>query len=387
MGHIDIYTILVLTAINLATVSIALPLIMGRGISQAARMAQGSLIFQTLGWVFIIASDQWNGHWLDLVLSTCSMASASLANYLMFLALQDWLGARPLRRTLLLLTVLMPVGYALSFSNYPVRVGFANFVFAAQLLVVARAALWPERSKRGATLPWRVLITLCYSAVALVTVGRGILGGFYPELYPNFQASHPVNVVAQLTANVALVLTAVAVLVAWREEADARLREQAYTDGLTGLLNRHGWNERAPILFDQARRHRTALALIMLDLDNFKRINDTRGHEVGDQVLRLFSDVLLYHRRSGDLAARVGGEEFALLLPYTDRVGAIQIEQRLRVSLHDACDLHPSLNVDYSSGLAMLNANDASLTAFMVRADTALYRAKHEGRGRLVVVG
>ena len=127
--------------------------------------------------------------------------------------------------------------------------------------------------------------------------------------------------------------------------------------------------------------------MIFLDLDNFKRINDTRGHEVGDQVLRLFSDVLLYHRRSGDLAARVGGEEFALLLPYTDRVGAIQIEQRLRVSLHDACDLHPSLNVDYSSGLAMLNANDASLTAFMVRADTALYRAKHEGRGRLVVVG
>lgn len=106
----------------------------------------------------------------------------------------------------------------------------------------------------------------------------------------------------------------------------------------------------------------------MLDLDHFKRINDTRGHEVGDQVLRLFSDVLLYHRRSGDLAARVGGEEFALLLPYTDRVGAIQIEQRLRVSLHDACELHPSLNVDYSSGLAMLNANDASLTAFMVRA-------------------
>jgi diguanylate cyclase (GGDEF)-like protein len=368
-------------------VSIALPLIMGRGISQAARMAQGSLICQTLGWVFIIASDQWNGHWLDPVLSTCSMACASFANYLMFLALQDWLGERPLRRTLLLLTALMPVGYALSFSNYPLRVGFANFVFAAQLLLVARSALWPERSKRGATLPWRVLITLCYGAVALVTLGRGILGGFYPELYPNFQAPHIVNVVAQMTANVALVLTAVAVLVAWREEADAKLREQAYTDALTGLLNRHGWNERAPILFDQARRHNTALALIMLDLDHFKLINDTRGHEVGDQVLRLFSDVLLYHRRSGDLAARVGGEEFALLLPFTDRVGAIQIEQRLRSSLRAACELHPALNVDYSGGLAMLNANDATLTALLVRADAAMYRAKDEGRGRLVVVG
>ena len=387
MGHIDIYTILVLTAINLATVSIALPLIMGRGISRAARMAQGSLICQTLGWVFIIVSDQWNGHWLDPVLSTCSMACASFANYLMFLALQDWLGARPLRRSFLLITILMPIGYALSFSHYPVRVGFANFVFAAQLLVVARAALWPRPSKLGATLPWRVLITLCYSAVALVSVGRGILGGFYPELYPNFQAPHPINVVAQLTSNIALVLTAVAVLVAWREEADAKLREQAYTDVLTGLPNRHGWSERAPLLFDRAHRHHTALALIMLDLDHFKRINDTQGHDVGDQVLSLFGGILQQHRRSGDLAARVGGGEFALLLPFTDRVGAIQIEQRVRTALRTTCQQHPGLDADYSSGLAMLNANDAGLMAFMARADAALRRAKDEGRGRLVVVG
>jgi len=380
MAHIDILTVLVLTALNLGTVSLALPLIMGRGISKGARLAQLSLIGQTLGWVFIIASDQWNGHWLDPVLSTASMASASIANYLMFFALQDWLGRRPGRLMLLVLTIAMPLGYALCFSNYALRVGYTNLVFAAQLLLISRAALDPTRPTK---LPWRLLISVCYACVAVLTVGRGILGGFFPELYPSFQSAHPVNVVAQMTANVALVLTTVAVLVAWRDEAEAKLREQAYSDGLTGLLNRHGWDERAPAVFDQSRRHATPLALIMLDLDHFKRVNDTLGHEVGDQVLRLFSGVLKENRRSSDLAARIGGEEFALLLPHTDLEAATLIERRLRNALKAACALEPRLTVDYSAGLAILEAADTTLTAFMVRADKALYGAKDSGRGRL----
>ena len=246
------------------------------------------------------------------------------------------------------------------------------------------AALWPRRT---ASLPWRALISLCYCSVAVVTAGRGVLGGFYPELYPNFQSPHLVNVIAQLVANVALVLTTVAVLVAWREEADAKLRKEAYTDGLTGLLNRLGWDQRAPALFDQARRHNTPLALFMLDLDHFKRINDTMGHEVGDQVLRMFSDVLQSHRRSGDLAARVGGEEFTLLLPHTDQAAAVVIEKRLRSALKEACAQHPKLTVEYSAGLALLQRGDASLTTFMVRADDGLYLAKRLGRARLEIVG
>jgi diguanylate cyclase (GGDEF)-like protein len=125
----------------------------------------------------------------------------------------------------------------------------------------------------------------------------------------------------------------------------------------------------------------------MLDLDHFKRINDTRGHEVGDQVLRLFSTVLLTHRRSSDLAARIGGEEFALLLPHTDRASALLIEQRQRAALKMTCGLQPDLTVDYSAGLALLQPTDDSLTTFMVRADTGLYLAKSQGRGRLQAVG
>lgn len=384
MIPIDVTTILVLTAANLATVSVALPLIMGRNISRAARFAQISLILQTLGWILIIASEAVSGTWLDPVLSVCSVASAGAANLAMYWSLQEWLGPRPWKRTMLVLLVALPVGYGLAFDHYSLRVGFANFVLAAQLLVVARAALWPLNHT---ALPWRTLITLCYVVVAGFTVGRGVLGGFFAELYPNFAAPHPINIGAQIAANITLALTTVAVLVAWRDEADAALRRQASTDGLTGLLNRHGWDARAPAMFDQARRHDTPLALIMLDLDHFKHINDTKGHQVGDEVLRLFSSVMQKHRRSSDLAARVGGEEFALLLPHTDQSAAMLIEERLRAALKTACSTQPELTVEYSAGLALLQTTDDTLTTLMGRADTGLYQAKSLGRGRLQVVG
>jgi diguanylate cyclase (GGDEF)-like protein len=378
MEHLSVLTILVLTALNLSTVSVALPAIMGKHISRAAKLAQSSLLSQTIGWMAIISSGFFGGHWLDPVLSTLSMAFGSLANCLMFFALREWLGPRPFPRLLVVLSVAMPIGYALVFGNYSWRVGYANLLFGMQLLIVARAALLPMRD---ASLRWRAL---CYAAFAVANWARGVLGAFFPELYPSFDAPHVVNIVAQITANVALVLTTVAILVAWREEAEAQLREQAFTDNVTGLLNRHGWDDRATALFDQARRHGTPLALILLDLDHFKRINDTQGHEMGDQVLRMTGGVLEENRRSSDVAARIGGEEFALLLPQTDRTAALHVEQRLRLALREEGIQEPHMRVNYSAGLALLQPGDLKLADLMARADAALYQAKAQGRGRLL---
>ena len=381
MEHLSVLTILVLTALNLTTVSLALPLIMGRRISRAAQLAQLSLIAQTVGWVCIISSGFAGGHWLDPVLSTGSMVSASVANYLMFLALQQWLGVRPHQRLLIVLVVLMPLGYAAGFQYYSWRVGFANVLFAGQLLIVAWAAMRPQTDS---SLPWRALLTACYASVAAASLARGVMGAFYPELYPSFDAPHAINVAAQVTANVALVLSAVAVLVAWREEAEAQLRDQAINDGLTRLHNRNYWTDHASVLFDQARRHGQPLALITLDLDHFKQINDTLGHDVGDQVLRLVGRVLQANRRSSDLVARIGGEEFAMLLPQTDLAAALHVEQSLRQAMQQEVTRHPTLKVTHSAGLAMLQPEDASWTGFMVRADRALYQAKAQGRDRVV---
>jgi diguanylate cyclase (GGDEF)-like protein len=381
MQQLNVFTILVLTALNLTTVSLALPLIMGRGVSRAARLAQFSFLFQMLGWVGIISSGFVGGHWLDPVLSTAAMVCASVSNYLMFLALREWLGPRSHQRLLLVLVVLMPLGYAAGFEHYSWRVGFANLLLAGQLLIVGWAVVRP---KTDSSLSWRSLIALCYTGVAVASLARGILGVFFPELYPTFDAPHAINVAAQVTANVALVLSAVAVLVAWREEAEAQLRLLAMSDGLTCLYNRNYWSNHAPVLFDQARRHGQPLALIALDLDNFKKINDALGHDVGDQVLRLVGRVLQANRRSSDLVARIGGEEFAILLPQTERVAALHVEHTLRQALQVEVKLQPTLQVTYSAGLAMLHPEDISLTSLMVRADRALYQAKTQGRSTLV---
>ena len=210
MPEISVFTVLVLTAFNLLTVSLALPLLMGRQVSRAGRLAQWSLLSQMAGWVCIIASGFWIGHWLDWALSTASMVFASLTPWLLFGALEQWLGPRPGKRLLLALVLLMPLGYTVLFPHYSPRVGWANFLLAAQLLVVARAALWPERPARK---HWRWLLAGCHCVGAGFTFARGVMGAFFPELYPSFQTAHPVNVGAQVSANVILVLITVSVLV------------------------------------------------------------------------------------------------------------------------------------------------------------------------------
>lgn len=378
---LDIRTLLVVNAANLLLMASILPLIMGRQLSQAAAHARASLVMQALGWLAIILAGFWIHQWQDHLLSTVSMTCLSVSQWLLFQALQGWLGPRRGRTLLFWVVWLTPLGYALTFQSYPVRVGWSNLMLALQLLIICQATLRPALRLDGA---WRWVVFGCALTMAVFTAARGVLGAFFTALYPTFQAPIPVNLMAMLAANVTLVLGNLAVMVAWHEEAETQLREQALTDGLTGLLNRHGWDERAPALYDQARRHANPLALILLDLDHFKRINDTLGHEAGDQVLKMLGEVLRKNRRSSDLAARLGGEEFALLLPQTDQAAALLFEQRLRQALRDASRDQPQLAVDYSAGLSLLGPADDTLAGFMVRADAALYRAKHRGRGCLV---
>lgn len=382
MPEISVFTVLVLTAFNLFTVSLALPLLMGRQVSRAGRLAQWSLLSQMAGWVCIIASGFWIGHWLDWALSTASMVFASLTPWLLFGALEQWLGPRPGKRLLLALVVLMPLGYTLLFPQYSPRVGWANFLLAAQLLVVARAALWPKRPARK---HWRWLLAGCHCVGAGFTFARGVMGAFFPELYPSFQTAHPVNVGAQVSANVILVLITVSVLVAWRDEAEAQLRTLARTDGLTGVLNHRAWHEQAATAVAHARRHHQPLTVMLLDLDHFKKINDRHGHDVGDRALRLFAQAMREEVREGDLAGRLGGEEFAVLLRDTPLNAVHTLEQRLRNrTLPEAL---PSLGfgLPFSAGATELHAGDEQIDTLLSRADQAMYTAKANGRAQLVL--
>jgi len=373
---LDFLTLMAVMATNLFMISAALPLIMGRGVSRAARHVQASLLLQAVAWAAIIAS---SSLW-DQTLSTLSIACNAAAQWMLYRALEEWLGPRPLPRLLLVLVIAAPLGYTLGFGHYAWRVGWANFLMAAILCIVARATLAPVVES---SLRWRSLLLGCLLTSAAFTLARGMLGAFTDQ-YPSFRTPHPVNLAAAVATNVSLVLGTVALLVAWRAEAEQKLRTLAMTDGLTGLLNQRSFALQGASLLAHAARHQLPVTALMLDVDHFKQINDTRGHEAGDRALQLFARLLGDTCRSGDLTGRLGGEEFGVLLLHNSAPAGMAFDRRLRRRLHAASVTELGFALDYSAGLATPAPGETDLAALMARADRALYEAKTAGRGRLV---
>jgi diguanylate cyclase (GGDEF)-like protein len=163
------------------------------------------------------------------------------------------------------------------------------------------------------------------------------------------------------------------------------VQRQAITDDLTGLVNRRRFKEVLEAEIERARRFGEPLAIILADLDDFKRINDMFGHQVGDVVLRSFADLLRSHVRDVDVAGRIGGEEFAILLPGTDAGDAATVAERMRHSL-SALQLPvsdgPAVHMTSSFGIAQLGTSD-SADDLLRASDEALYRAKSEGKNRI----
>jgi diguanylate cyclase (GGDEF)-like protein len=164
------------------------------------------------------------------------------------------------------------------------------------------------------------------------------------------------------------------------------VKAQAVTDELTGLANRRRFMDVVTLELKRSERFESPLGLILVDLDDFKAVNDRFGHQTGDVVLRALSDVFRASLRDVDLAARIGGEEFAVLLPETDGSGAAGVAERLRATLA-AVELEgpegDRLGVTASFGVAFY-PEAQSVDELLTLADTALYRAKAEGKNRVV---
>lgn len=173
------------------------------------------------------------------------------------------------------------------------------------------------------------------------------------------------------------------------ERAKVRLEELATTDALTGLANRRKLDEVLALECRRSQREGRHLALLLLDIDRFKRLNDTQGHQVGDEVLRRLGGILLAHaHRAGDLAARFGGEEFVLLLPGTERAQAASLAEKVRHAVETADFEPPGVgHLTLSVGVASVKDIKVGTTpeALVRAADEALYAAKREGRNRVVV--
>ena len=176
-----------------------------------------------------------------------------------------------------------------------------------------------------------------------------------------------------------------------RKQLEEKLRAQAMTDPLTGVFNRRYLQSQATIEMARARRHNQPIALITIDIDHFKHINDDYGHDAGDEVLKNFTRVVAELLRQEDLLCRVGGEEFAILLPNTTLTQATQVAERIRqtvalnaVNITEA-SLEKTLWLTASLGVTALLNNEKSLKAALKRADIGLYQAKEGGRNQVVV--
>jgi diguanylate cyclase (GGDEF)-like protein/PAS domain S-box-containing protein len=199
-----------------------------------------------------------------------------------------------------------------------------------------------------------------------------------PFVTPDVEASAEFEKVAQLfAANTAQFLSNLALR--------RSLEQQSLRDPLTNLFNRRYFNEQLAIEFERANRSRSSLALQMVDIDHFKRINDRFGHEAGDRVLRMVSDILAQNARSGDIVCRWGGEEFLILMPGSNAAAAKRRADEIRARINDQIEIVGGTRVSVSIGVASYPEHASDPDGLIDVSDRALYAAKGAGRNRVTV--
>jgi len=172
-----------------------------------------------------------------------------------------------------------------------------------------------------------------------------------------------------------------------QQKENLKLEEMASIDSLTGCINRRRFDEVANLELSRAIRYKSGVSFLMLDIDHFKAVNDTYGHGIGDEVLKHFSSVCLDMARNLDIVARVGGEEFVVILPQTNSEGAFIFAERFREKISNSIlDIeNHTIKYSVSIGIATLDETIKDVTTILQKADNALYKAKELGRNRSII--
>lgn len=272
-------------------------------------------------------------------------------------------------------------------------------LLSAQYLFMCATSFWLFGEIGGPCTPWihNAALMPLPSLVMLLPLGRrlALVSAVTLTTFCAYYLPHPEflgdpyrwNVVAMLvTSAIFSVLFGHALFELSRRNFEQRweLERLAAEDALTGLANRRRLLRAAEVELQRARRSGQPLSVLMLDMDRFKRINDQLGHDVGDAVLRDFAAVLARQIRATDLAGRLGGEEFAVLLPATSLSDAGEIAERIRGAVAATPVAgQPRWRLSVSVGVASLSADEEGFEHLLKRADQALYEAKSTGRDRV----
>lgn len=259
-------------------------------------------------------------------------------------------------------------------------VAIFNCVSAVTILMSATMILRHRDHTRPAE--WAAAITMIAFAFAQIAVAGFAVGlGAEPASVYQALSAHPIFY-ALPAGFIGMTMFVIFMLAS---DVSEEMKEIAVRDQLTGVLNRRGFGEEAAKAYATARRSGRPVSVIMTDIDHFKDVNDEFGHATGDAALAHFSALLSNGRRIDDVVARVGGEEFAIVLPGTDIKECITIAEDLcgRLEAMPLVVDGSSVLMTASFGVATISINDTCLTDVIVRADRALYRSKRAGRNRV----
>ncbi|MFC0268852.1 GGDEF domain-containing protein [Kushneria aurantia] len=257
-----------------------------------------------------------------------------------------------------------------------VAIGFTCLICALLTALSVLEIARPPRERLYS--PWVVALAFAAYCAVLSVTGTLVLLNFISAEMQNSSYS------AMLTDRIASILVYFSFIAMACERANLSLRQQAETDPLTGLANRRGAQHVLRRL-DRDRAAGAVASVLIGDIDHFKAVNDTLGHDAGDQVIQAFAARIRSVLRQQDIAVRWGGEEFLVLLPRTDLAEALQVAQRLREQI--AASPFPAggqtVAITTSVGVAEARNDARSLQSVISSADDALYRAKREGRNRV----
>ena len=298
-----------------------------------------------------------------------------------------WCGARSFegRRVSLVGLAIGPALWIVAFQfqsfvqSLQARISLVAAITAAYALLAA-AELWYARD-RDLLSRWPTLgLVVGHAAFLLARIP------YAQDLASSLLSGHPQGAVATVMAFEAL-FAAICLpflrVAMSKERAEFEQRQAAETDALTGVPNRRAFFDRGYPLLERLIAERQGAALLLFDLDRFKDINDTAGHQAGDRVLQAFCDLVGAALRPGDLFGRLGGEEFAYLMANASVTQALQTAERLRGNFaalrFDDLAIEPTVSV----GVAVASESDRNLSALLALADRALYRAKADGRNRV----
>jgi diguanylate cyclase (GGDEF)-like protein len=337
-----------------------------------ARLVMG--VSQLLGWL----QARHGYEWLENIEPIGWVAGLALesAAYCAFLALRRW---RPVLFPATCGLMLVAVAADVAGASRDALTGMIAMIIALYAALIGMVLLRQPRPGL-----WRLQKLIGVNDLVLaLAMALWTWTGLGPDGVGMLQSS-PVQVAALLSGYIVMVMNGFGFLLMCKQKDDAQMERLATIDWLTGLVNRRAFFERAESARTLAARLRTPIALMMLDIDHFKQLNDRFGHAGGDQALVVFADTARKVLRDHDIMGRLGGEEFALVLPGTDLDGAMQAADRLRLEVTEArLDTSgTAYTMTVSIGVVLVDPNE-ELTAALARADRALYMAKSGGRNRV----